>query len=125
MKRKQILSVITILLGLILFTSCSKPVLKADNPGNTAIALQNYLKAGNIESFAELFSESRKNSVTTDQFDELKKNATANTDYKHYELVTFSNGEMMLVLLTQDKINGEYKVEDAKKVPDEMKDMFK
>ena len=125
MKRKRYLLLITMLLVLILFTSCSKPELKTDTPVYTAIAVQNYLKAGNYESFDKLFNEGRRKSVTTDQFNELKKNAMVGAEYKHYELVTFTNGEMMLVLLSQDKINGEYKVENVKKVPDDMKDMIK
>ena len=124
MKRKLILILITILFVSIFLIACLKQELKANTPVNTAMALQNYMKAGNYKNFDELFSAGRRETVSVDQFDKLAKITTEASEYKHYELIKFTNGEMFLVLITQDKLNGEYKVEDIKRVPDEMKSLF-
>ena len=41
-----------------------------------------------------------------------------------YETITFDDGEMLLVRITPDKIDGEYKIEDVTIVPEEMRDFF-
>ena len=58
-------------------------------------------------------------------FNELKKLTTAGTELKHYELLTFTNGKMILIELTQERANGEYRIEDVKEVPDEIKSLLK
>lgn len=50
---------------------------------------------------------------------------TAGTQYTHYELLTFENDEMLLVRLTPEKVNGEYKIEDVVIVTSKMKEIFK
>lgn len=127
MKNKYFLSTFFILICFpFICTSCSnqKP-LKPDTPINTAIVMEGSLKAGNYESFNELFADGRKNTVSAGQFNELKKLTTDGTDFKHYELLTFSNGKMILITLTQNKIDSKYKIEDVKEVSDEMKALFK
>jgi len=57
-------------------------------------------------------------------FNEIKNLTTAGSSYANYVLVTFENGEMLLVRLSPEKVNGEYKIEDVIIVPDEMKEMF-
>ncbi len=127
MKNKYfLLTLIIIICFPFIFTSCSNQKrLKPDTPVNTAIVMKNLLNAGNYESFNKLFTDGRKNAISVEQFNELKKLTSAGTDFKHYELLTFSNGKMVLVMLTQDKIDGEYKIQDVKEVPDEMKSLFK
>lgn len=125
MRRKYFLLTSSIIICLsILFVSCSnqKP-LKPDTPVNTAILMKNFLDAENYERFNNLFTDGRKNSISLEQFNEFKKLTTAGTDFKHYELLTFSNGKMILIMLTQDKINGEYKIQDVKEVTDDLKSL--
>ena len=45
-------------------------------------------------------------------------------EYPNYETITFDDGEMLLVRITPDKIDGEYKIEDVTIVPEEMRDFF-
>ena len=127
MKNKSILPAFIMIICLsFIFSSCSnqKP-LKPDTPINTGIVTENFIKAGNYEEFKKLFSDTTKNVVSQEQFNELKKLTTDGTNFKHYELLTFSNGKMMLITLTQDKIDGEYKIQDVKEVPEEMRALFK
>jgi hypothetical protein len=125
-KNKNILIIFIIIYLPLLLISCSdqKP-LKSDTPVNTAIIMESFLKEGNYIKFNELFTDGRKNAVSEEQFNELKKLTTAGTDLKHYELLTFTNGKMILVELTQERTDGEYKIEDVKEVPDEMKSLLK
>lgn len=127
MKNKYfLLSLIIITCLPILFISCSnQKTLKAVTPVNTAIIMKNFLDAGNYEDFNKLFSNGRKDTVPVEQFNELKKLTAAGTDFKHFELLTFSNGKMILITLTQERIDDEYKIEDVKEIPDEMKSLFK
>lgn len=108
-----------------MFTSCSnQKIVRPDTPVNAGIVMESFLKAGNYEDFNELFTDGRKNSVSIKQFNELRKLTTAGTGYELYELHTFSNGKMILIRLTPDKINGEYKIEDVKEVPKEIKSLL-
>lgn len=127
MRRKYFLLTSSIIICLsILFVSCSnKKPLKPDTPANTAFVMKNFLDAGDYEKFNNLFTDVRKNSISLEQFNELKKLTTVGTDYKHYELLTFSNGKMILIMLTQDKINGEYKIQNVKEVTDDLKSLLK
>ena len=126
MKNKNILTVFIIIYLPLLLISCSdqKP-LKSDTPVNTAIIMESFLKEGNYKNFSELFIDGRKNAVSEEQFNELKKLTTAGTELKHYELLTFTNGKMILIELTQERANGEYRIEDVKEVPDEIKSLLK
>lgn len=125
-KNKNILTVFIIIYLPLLLISCSdqKP-LQSDTPVNTAIIMESFLKEGNYKNFSELFIDGRKNAVSEEQFNELKKLTTAGTELKHYELLTFTNGKMILIELTQERANGEYRIEDVKEVPDEMKSLLK
>ncbi len=125
-KNKNILTVFIIIYLPLLLISCSdqKP-LKSDTPVNTAIIMESFLKEGNYKNFSELFIDGRKNAVSEEQFNELKKLTTAGTELKHYELLTFTNGKMILIELTQERANGEYRIEDVKEVPDEIKSLLK
>lgn len=102
----------------------NKKALKADTPANTGWLMKMAMDSENYDNFNKLFSEGRKNSISKEEFSKLKKLTTAGTDFKHYELLTFTNGEMFLVRLTPEKVNGEYKIEDVIIVPEEMKKLF-
>ena len=70
MKNKSVLlTLLIIICSFFIITSCSnqKPV-KSDTPTNIAIVLNSFLRGGNYENFNKLFTESRKNSVSVEQF---------------------------------------------------------
>lgn len=113
---------ISILMICVVFTSCQK-TMKPDTPQNTAWLMKLAIDNGDYERFNNLLSE--KNIISRDSFDEMKNKTTAVAGYIHYELITFENGEMLLVRLTPEKVNGEYKIEDVIIVPNEMKEIFK
>jgi hypothetical protein len=128
MKSKNFLLIFIIIICLpFLLSSCSNQKrIKPDTPVNTAIIVtENFLKVGNYQNFNELFTDGRKSSVSVEQFNELKKLTTAGMNLKHYELLTFTNGKMILIKLTPERVDGEYKIEDVIEVPDEMKSLFK
>lgn len=108
------------------FSGCSnKKILKADTPVNSGMLTKMAIDSENYDRFNELFSKERSGSISKEDFSKLKKLTTEGTDYKNYELLTFSNGQMFLIRLTTEKINGEYKIDDVIIVPDEMKKFFK
>lgn len=77
------------------------------------------------EGLNKLFSDGRKDTLSRKEFVKMQGLTTAGTDFITYELLTFTNGEMFLVRLTPEKVNGEYKIEDVIIVPDNMKEIFK
>ncbi|THE13577.1 hypothetical protein E1I69_06585 [Bacillus timonensis] len=81
----------------------------------------------NYRSFSSLFAEERKGSISESEFKELQELTTAGSSYERYELVTFDNGEMLLVKLriTPPNEESELKIEDVIIVPDDMKVLFK
>ena len=126
MKIKKII-VITLILACFTFmvVSCtSKKILKADSSGNAGWLMTLAIQNNNYDRFNELFSEGRENSLSIEEFNKLKSLTTAGTDFKHYELLTFTNGEMFLIRLTPEKVNGEFKIEDVIRVASEMKPLF-
>jgi hypothetical protein len=109
----------------VIFVGCSNKILKPDSPDNTAWLMKIALDSNNYESFNSLFSEGKKGSISKSEFKELQYIPTAVTDFKRYELLTFENGQMLLVKLTPPDNNKEIKIEDVIVVPDEMKELFK
>ncbi|MCA1030919.1 hypothetical protein LCL95_07800 [Bacillus timonensis] len=77
-------------------------------------------------SFDSLFADGRKGSISEMEFKELKGITTAGAGYKSYELLTFENGEMLLVKLrlTPPHENNKIEIEDVIIVPDDMKELF-
>ena len=49
------------------------------------------------ERFNSFFSEGRKNVVSKETFEELSNITTGGGDYSLYEVITFTNGEMLLI----------------------------
>ena len=115
---------IILLIFCVVFTSCQKTV-KPDTPQNIGWLMKLAIDNDDYEKFNKLFSDGRKNIISQGSFDEMRNITTAETGYTHYELLTFENGEMLLVRLSPEKINGEYKIEDVTIVPDKMKELYK
>ena len=123
MKAKSML-LITILMICFIFTSCEKTV-KPDTPQNAGWLMKLAIDYDDYEEFNNLFSQGAKGTISKESFNEMQNITTAKTEYTHYQLLTFENGEMLLVRLTPEKVNGEYKIEDITIVPNEMNEIFK
>lgn len=115
----------SILMGVII--GCSNETVKPDNPVNTAWLMKLAIDNDDYASFDSLFADGRKGSISESDFKELKKITTARAGYTRYQLVTFDNGEMLLVKLriTPPNENNEIEIEDVIVVPDDMKELFK
>ncbi|MCH1624534.1 hypothetical protein [Fredinandcohnia quinoae] len=110
---------------IVILVGCSNKTLKPDSSDNTSWLMKLAIDNNDYESFDALFSEGRKGSISESEFNELQDITTAGTDYKRYELLTFENGQMLLVRLAPSDNNTEIKIENVMLVPDEMKAMFK
>lgn len=123
--KMKVLIVMILIIMCFTFTSCSKQtVLKPDTPVNTGWLMKLAIHNDDYEKFNKLFSEERKNIISKEKFNDMKKMITNETSFVHYELLTFTNGEMFLIRLTPEKVNGEYKIEDVIIIPNEMKEVF-
>ena len=122
---KKYLLLFTIIISNISLISCTKDTsLKPTSPTNASILVKNYIDAENYEDFKKLFSNELKNSVSIDEFKKLKNITTAGSQHSLYDIITFENGEMILVKISPIEVNGEYKIEEVIQVPDEFKALF-
>lgn len=116
---------LSLLVCIFVFSSCqSKTLLKPDTPENTVWLFKRAVDDGKYDNLNKLFMDERKNTITIDTFKKLKEISTPGASFKHYQLLTFTNGEMVLIRLSPNKINGEYKIEDVTIVPEEAKKVF-
>ena len=122
---KKYLLLFTTIISTISLISCTKDTsLKPTSPTNTSILVKNYIDAENYEEFKKLFSNELENSVSIDDFKMLKDITTAGSNHSLYDIITFENGEMILIKISPIEVNGEYKIEEVIQVPDEFKALF-
>ncbi len=124
MKKSTLLFSLIIISSLFLLSCTKDKSMKPNSPINASIMIKNYIDAENYEGFNDLFSDELKNSVSKEYFEKLKNISTSGSDHSLYNIITFENGEMLLVKLYQIEATGEYKVENVMKVPEEFKDLF-
>ena len=122
MKRKGMILVGLAVVLCLAFVSCQR-VVKLDTPANAAWLMKLAVDTGDYQHFQSLFSETRKDAVSEEAFREMGEITTAGMGIAQYSLLTFENGEMMLVRLAPET-KGEYKIEDVMIVPDDMKALF-
>lgn len=122
MKRKGIFLIGLVVVLCFAFISCQK-ALKPDTPANAAWLMKIAIDEGDYKWFQSLFTETRKDAVSAEMFDEMGGITTAGTSFIQYSVLTFENGEMILVRLSPET-KGEYKIEDVMIVPDDMKAFF-
>jgi hypothetical protein len=108
----------------LIFASCSRS-LKPDTPVNTMLLLEHSISSDNYDNYSELFGDWCKNKASQADLGEFSKLSAAGFDSSLYGLITYSNGEMLLVKFAPEKVDGEYKVQDVIKVPEDMKGLFK
>ena len=116
---------VIVMLLILASNGCSEKPVQPDTPANTAMLMKIAIDGGNFERFKELFAEGRKEVITPEQFEAMKELTTPGSSYSHFELITFENDKMLLLRLTpeQDE-SGRYHIEDVKRIPDELKNLF-
>lgn len=112
----------SILFGVVI--GCSNKTVKPDNPENTAWLMKLAIDNDDYASFNSLIADGRKGSISEGDFKELKDITTAGASYSRYELVTFENGEMLLVKLRMTPPKEDIEIEEVIVVPDDMKELF-
>lgn len=115
--------ILSFILIIIVSAGCSHFV-KPNSKEHTALLMKLAIEQKDYDSFNSLFLEGRRGSISENEFTKLKEMTTAGADYKSYELVTFENGEMLLVRLTPPNKNKEIEIEDVVMVPSELKEFF-
>ena len=103
--------------------SCQKAV-RPDTPHGAVWLMKTAVDEGDYQRFQAMFTEARKNAISAEMFQEMREETTAEMGFAQYGVLTFDNGEMMLIRLTPEKIEGEYKIEDVVIIPDDMKALF-
>ncbi|MBS5939887.1 hypothetical protein [Clostridium sp.] len=122
---RKYLFIFTLIINSLFLISCNEDnVLKPDSPTNTSILIKNYIDADNYEEFKGLLSEDLDNSISKEEFNKFKDIVTAESNHNLYDIITFENGEMLLIKLTSTPVNDEYKVEEVIQVPAELKTFF-
>ncbi|MGM7700625.1 hypothetical protein ACSVDE_02805 [Pseudalkalibacillus sp. Hm43] len=118
-------SILCIFLFALLSGCNNEKVLEPDTAMNAATLMKHRMNIENYEAFKQLFHEASKGEVTMEEFDELGKLTTASTDFREHMLVTFTNGEMLLVEFAPKLEDDEhYQIVDVKPVPDDVKAFF-
>lgn len=124
MIRRKIAFKVIIFLGLALsLSSCS-----GDNqidPVGTTMQMSEAIRQDNYEEFKSLFFEPRRSHASQELFQQIKeiKGSSSATDFKSYTLLSFENGEMVLVNLTPNR-KGKKEIQDVIFVPDDVKNLF-
>lgn len=122
---RKYLFIFTLIINSLFLISCNEDnALKPDSPTNTSILIKNYIDADNYEEFKGLLSEDLDNSISKEEFNKFKDIVTAGSNHNLYDIITFENGEMLLIKLTSTPVNDEYKVEEVIQVPAELKTFF-
>lgn len=124
MKKSKLLFSLIIISSLFLLSCTKDKSIKPNSPVNTSIIIKNYIDAGNYEAFKDLFSDGLENSISKEDFKKLKDISTAGSTHSLYNIITFENGEMLLVKLYQIEATSEYKVESVIQIPEEFKTLF-
>ena len=77
------------------------------------------------KQFTDTYVRGEESWISKEQFHEVKSLMTAQTNHKTYELLTFDNGQMILMEFATMPEDDEFKIQGIKIVPEEMKEFFK
>ncbi len=120
MKTKNIIIVLSVLLNLtlgILF------YIEAQRLGPVDVGFD-FKEAVRMERYADarnLMTEERIDAIPEDTLKKVNEMMSSGSSFKTYQLLEFTNGEMVLLNLTPNK---EYEIQNVTIVPDEMKSVF-
>lgn len=117
-----------LLLALLLFAlvGCSnEKTVEPDTPTNAAMLMKHRIDIQNYEAFQRLFYEEAKDTISKEEFKELQQFTTAGSEHREHMLLTFTNGEMLLVEFAAKIDEDEnYEIVNLKRVPEEVKAFF-
>lgn len=122
MKNKSI--ILTICLIVVLSTTACQKSNNYDTPLNAASSIKVDMSLQTYKQFTDTYIRGEESWISKEQFHEVKSLMTAQANHKTYELLTFDNGQMILVEFAPIPEEGEFKIQGIKIVPDEMKDFF-
>jgi hypothetical protein len=117
----KFIGVLSITIGLF---GCGNEEVKPDSSENTAWLMKLAIDNNDFDSFNDLFTDERKESISKNDFTAFRDITTAGSEYKNYELLTFANGQMLLVKLAPPNKDKKVKIEDVFVVPENMKELF-
>ena len=123
-KRKMAYTVFfLIFLIFVVFGTFTKEV-KPDTLHNVNWLMKLSLDDNDYTEFNNLFIEGRRGKISLEEFEKMSDISTAGWEDRSYQLIKFSNGEMLLVYVSPSKLNGKYYIQDIKIVPNDLKDFF-
>lgn len=126
-KRKMAYTVLflifLIFLIFVVFGTFTKEV-KPDTLHNVNWLMKLSLDDNDYTEFNNLFIEGRRGKISLEEFEKMSDISTAGWEDRSYQLIKFSNGEMLLVYVSPSKLNGKYYIQDIKIVPNDLKDFF-
>lgn len=111
----------------IILAACSNDnnAWKPNSPQNTTSLMKMYALQDNFEEFESLFLNGTDSERTEASFHQLKGIATSNAGINNFTLLTFDNGEMVLVhLIPIPNQEGEVLIQNVIKVPEGMRDFI-
>lgn len=110
---------------ILLLTACGDQSIQPTTPLNTSILMKSHIDNQNYDFFQSLFAEGYQDSISKETFDEFTEFSTSGANYKNYELITFNNGEMLLVEFKPALDNeDELKIVNVTRIPEEAKYLF-
>lgn len=122
LKTKNSIIVLSVVLNLVLGFMVYQETTKEDKgPVNVGLSFKEAVRAENYEVAKSLMSDGRNAQISNEILEEINKIMGENTSFHTYEVLTFDNGEMVLLNLTPDK---KYEIQDVKIVPEEVRGIF-
>jgi hypothetical protein len=114
------------ILSVILLTACSSDQpMKPTTPTNTAQLMKFHIDSQNYDYFQSLFAEGREDIISEETFESFSELSTSGANFKNYELLTFDNGEMLLMEFKPQLDNEEeLEIVNVIRIPDDMKELF-
>ncbi|WLD94359.1 hypothetical protein [Alkalihalobacillus sp. AL-G] len=104
----------------------NEKVIQPDTPVNASWLMKLQIDNKDYGRFQSLFYEGAEENVSKETFQQFGEITTSGTNFKNYELLTFENGEMLLVEFAPKQDNDDvYKIVNVKLVPNEMKSLFR
>ena len=115
----------TFIFAFMLVGCSNQKMLRPDTTITTTYLMKFQIDKQNYSMFQSLFSEGAENTISKDEFNQFGEISTSGARFQNFELLTFDNGEMLLVEF-QPKFENEdeYKIVNVQIVPDEMKVLF-
>lgn len=95
------------------------------SPENTVQLLTESLKSGEYDLFEDIISKNGKEEIGKEDFEELKGIYEEPYRLENFEVITFANGEVLLVLLSPKDENNKVLIRKIIHVPEEYKQIFK